>query len=127
MGIRYYFRQASSVVWNALLGGTVNTANTASSNVLYGDSNSLATAFGWGALGGGLGTEAGILTESGLSSFSPKYIGASPIAPEIPLLLQNFGRLNPYPGSIGEAANQTVSGLTPPMVDKLTNDNGSKP
>jgi hypothetical protein len=116
-----------SVIWNALLGGTVNTSNTAASNVLYGDSNSLYGAFAVGAIAASAGTGLGKVTENRLSTVLPKYIGASPIIPGVPLLLQNFGHANPYPSAVGEIVNQTVSGTTPIVIDHVSSKNGAAP
>ena len=104
-----------SVIWNALLGGTVNTANTAASNVMYKDSNSLAASFGFGALGSGVGTYIGNRLEKTLSAALPKYIGGGMINPDISIILQDYGKPNPIPGVIGESANQTISGMTPSL------------
>ena len=116
-----------AVLWNAVLGGAVNAASTAASNALYGNSNSLYWAFGVGALAGGVGTKAGNFTEDGLSNVLPKYIGASALDPKIPIILQNFGRANPYPSAIGQAVNQTVSGTTPIIVNRSSGNSGSQP
>lgn len=116
-----------STMWNALLAGFANTDVTGASNMMYGEDKSLLGAFGVGIAGGATGSYFGKLTASKLSNVLPQYIGGMPIVQSLPRLVQNYGVPNPYPGVIGEAVNQTVTGLTPSVVDKLTSDKGAKP
>lgn len=102
-----------AVLWNAVLGGAVNAANTAASNYLYGDANSLYSAFEFGVIGGGVGTYVGNNFGKYLSANLPEYIGGDSINPRIPVILQNYGKPNPVPSVVSGVANQTISGMAP--------------
>jgi len=64
-----------------------------------------------GAFFSGLGTYLGKATKDFAGGFLPSSIGGNPINPSIPILFQNFGRPNPYPGYIGFGVEQSISNL----------------
>jgi filamentous hemagglutinin len=99
--------------WNALIAGAVNTTNTAVSNQLYGENNSLYDAYLIGAEAGAIGTIGGHLAQGLASRVLPRSIGGAPLKPGVPLLLQDYGHINPYPEAIGEAADQAITNALP--------------
>ena len=94
---------------NIALGGAVGAANTAAANWIYGENKSVQNAFLYGSLFGGLGTAGGKIITWGGNSISPTYIGGKPLNPSVPILLQNVGKPNPYPGYIGDIIRQGIS------------------
>jgi hypothetical protein len=103
---------ASTSVWgNALLGGTVGATNTSITNAIYGKDASVFDAGVNGAFFSGAGTLIGKGVTLGVGSLAPTYIGGNPINPSIPILLQNYGSRNPYPGYTGFAVEQSISNI----------------
>lgn len=116
---------SSSVVKNALLGGTVGGANTLGTNAWYGEDESVRDAWMDGLIFSGLGTGLGKASKDVAGSFLPIHIGGNPINPSIPILFQNFGRPNPYPGYIGFGVEQSISNL--PSFMRAPEQRGVKP
>lgn len=102
---------SASVFKNALLGGAVNASNTGATNWLYGENNSITNAFGTGYLFSTLGVIGGKYLHNKISSFSPIYIGGNVPDPSLAAILQNPGRLNPYPGYAGAATENVISNI----------------
>jgi hypothetical protein len=117
---------ASTSVWgNALLGGVVGAGNTTATNAIYGDDASVFDAGANGAVFSGLGTSIGSWTTSTAGKLLPTHIGGNPINHSIPILFQNFGKPNPYPGYAGSTVEQLISNI--PSFTETPEQKGVKP
>ena len=102
---------STSASGNAGVSALVGGGNAAFSNAWYGTGTVDDILYGGLYCGafGGLGTRAGNYVTSASSNALPRYIGGQPINPRVPILLQNFGTVNPWPTRIGGAVQQGVS------------------
>ena len=102
---------SESIIGNTLLGGSINAANTVGTNWLYGENENVGNAFLNGAIFSGIGTTGGIAIKSISEKVFPMYTGGVPTNPNIPILLQNFGKPNPIPGNLGSSSEQLLSNV----------------
>jgi hypothetical protein len=54
-------------------------------------------------------------------------VGGNPINPSIPILFQNIGKPNPWPGYIGTAIEQGISNIPAVLPRDTKATNGGKP
>ena len=109
---------SANVLLNASLGGAVGATNTYINNAIYGEDVSVSRAAQAGFIFSGLGTGFGKAATSVFTPFLPARIGGNPINPAIPILFQNFGKPNPYPGYIGTTVEQGISNIPSFLDDK---------
>ncbi|MEJ7139572.1 DUF6862 domain-containing protein, partial [Amphibiibacter pelophylacis] len=102
-----------AVLGNALVGGAVGGINTAITNKFYGENEGIADSVWSGFLFSAFGTFSGKLVSAGSRIILPARLRAEPINPKIPILFQNFGRVNPYPNYLGGAVDAVVSNSQP--------------
>jgi hypothetical protein len=118
---------SSNIFWNASLGGSVGAANTYINNAMYGEDEGILKSFGLGFGFSGLGTGIGKGTTFVLKPILPARLGGNPINPSIPLLLQDIGKPNPWPGYIGTTVEQVISNIPAFLPTDTKATNGGKP
>jgi hypothetical protein len=101
---------SASIIGNSIIGGTVGATNTGLANYYYQENKDEFYAGFNGALFGGVGTGLG----QGSKYIGQKFwltLGGDVIDPAIPILLQNFGKPNPYPAYAGFSLEQFFSNI----------------
>ncbi|WP_205203327.1 hypothetical protein [Azonexus hydrophilus] len=91
------------------LGGVAGAANTGANNWIYGSDNNILDSAATSAGFAGLGYFLGKLAKGVSNVYLPQYTGGPAPNPNIPMLLQNPGKLNPWSAYIDNAVNTTVS------------------
>jgi hypothetical protein len=118
---------STNIFWNASLGGAVGATNTYINNAMYGEEENVRDSFLYGFGFSGLGTGLGSLATSWSRSVLPPRVGGNPINPSIPILFQNIGKPNPWPGYIGTAIEQGISNIPAVLPRDTKATNGGKP
>ena len=105
------------------LGGIYGGSNRVLNNYVYDEDKSVVDSTVFGMAGGGAGHLSGSYTWAVTSKYFPKRINGAPIDSNKPILLQNIGVLNPYPGYIGKSVEQIAEWAVPVVLDRQGSEN----
>lgn len=123
-GIAYPF--AGGTLANAFVAGGTSGVNTGLGNYIYSEDKSAALSVGFGFISGGFGAGVGVATTGIARRALPYRIGGSLIDPGKPLLLQNTGVRNPYPGYLGGVSGNFVGSGIQILIDKAREGGSEK-
>ena len=100
------------------LGGAYGGSNRALNNYVYDEDRDVWRSARVGFVAGGAGHFAGSYTGALASRYLPRRINGAAIDPDKPILLQNIGVLNPYPGYVGKSVEQVIESAIPVVLDR---------
>ncbi len=100
------------------LGGIYGGSNRALNNYVYDEDRDVWRSAGAGSVAGGAGHFSGSYTRNIAYKYLPKRINGAVIDPNNPILLQNIGVLNPYPGYVGKSVEQVTEWAIPAVLDR---------
>jgi len=105
------------------LGGTYGGANRALNNYVYDEDRDVWRSARVGFVAGGAGHLTGSYTRTLASGYLPRRINGAATDPNKPILLQNIGILNPYPGYVGKSVEQVTEWAIPAVLDRQDSAN----
>jgi len=107
---------------NALLGGAVGGVNAFYVNLMFGEDATISSAILIGGLFSAIGSVVGGVTTSIVRSNAPTFVGGNSINPKIPILFQEYGRINPWPKRIGAVVEQGMNNAPSFLVRQPAKD-----